>query len=146
MSFFSTLFSGGDTVKAIGDTVDKLFTSDDERLERQIEADKAQNAFDLEIAKLDAQALQNQTDINKIEAASTNLFVSGWRPFVGWVCGIALAYVAIIEPIARFIASLYGYTGAFPVIDTTITMQVLMGMLGLGGMRSFEKVKGVANK
>ena len=59
---------------------------------------------------------------------------------------VALAYAAILEPMLRFVASLCGYEGAFPVIDTTITMQVLMGMLGLGGMRSFEKAKGVAAK
>jgi hypothetical protein len=146
MSFLSALFSGGDTVKVIGDTVDKLFTSDAERLEFQAESEKARMNYDLEIARLDAQALQNQTDVNKIEAASSNWFVSSWRPFVGWVCGFALAYAAIIEPIGRFIASLCGFLGEFPHIDTTITMQVLMGMLGLGGMRSFEKAKGVASK
>lgn len=146
MGWLQTLFSGGDTVKAIGDTVDKLFTSDDERLERENEKAKADQQYQIELAKLDSQALQNQTDINKIEAASTNLFVSGWRPFVGWVCGFALAYAAILEPFLRFIASLCGFTGSFPVIDTTITMQVLLGMLGLGGMRSFEKAKGVASK
>lgn len=144
--WLTTLFGGGDTVKAVGDTLDKLFTSDDERLERKLESDKAQMAYDLEIAKLDAQALQNQTEINKIEAASSSLFVSGWRPAVGWCCCFALAYAAIIEPLGRFIASLGGYTGEFPHIDTSITMQVLLGMLGLGGMRSFEKHKGVANK
>lgn len=146
MSWLSTLFNGGDTVKAIGETVDKLFTSDDERLERENERAKADQTYQLELAKLEAQALQNQTDINKIEAASTNLFVSGWRPFIGWICGFALAYVAIIEPALRFIAAMFGYEGDFPTIDTTITMQVLMGMLGLGGMRSYEKVKGVASK
>ncbi len=146
MSWLSTLFNGGDTVKAIGETVDKLFTSDDERLERENERAKADQTYQLELAKLEAQALQNQTDINKIEAASTNLFVSGWRPFIGWICGYALAYVAIIEPALMFIAAMVGYEGDFPTIDTTITMQVLMGMLGLGGMRSYEKVKGVASK
>lgn len=147
MSFFSTLFSGGDTVKAIGETVDKLFTSDDERLERENEKAKADQQYQLELAKLDSQALQNQTDINKIEAASTNLFVSGWRPFVGWVCGIALAYTYIGEPVLRFIAQvLFGYVGAFPVLNTNELYTVLLGLLGLGGMRSFEKVKGVANK
>jgi hypothetical protein len=147
MNWLATLFSGGDTVKALGDTVDKLFTSDDERLERQNELAKAQMTYDLEVARLDAQALQNQTDIDKVEAANTNLFVSGWRPFVGWVCGFALAYVAILEPLLSFIVKVgFDYSGEFPKIDTTITMQVLMGMLGLGGLRSFEKVKGVASK
>jgi hypothetical protein len=90
--------------------------------------------------------LTEQTGINKIEAASTSIFVSGWRPFVGWVCGLGLGYVAIIEPIARFVATMLGYTGAFPTIDTTLTMQVLIGMLGLGGLRSLDKAKGVASK
>lgn len=144
--WLTTLFSGGDTVKAVGYTLDKLFTSDAERLELQAESEKARMNYDLEIAKLDAQALQNQTDVNKIEAANSSLFVSGWRPCVGWICGFALAYASIIEPIGRFIASLCGFHGEFPHIDTTITMQVLMGMLGLGGMRSFEKARGVASK
>lgn len=147
MSWLTTLFTGGSTVKAVGDTLDNLFTSDSEKLELKNEAAKAKLSYDLEIAKLDAQALQNQTDINKIEAASSSLFVSGWRPAIGWVCGAALAYVAIIDPLARFISlTFFDYSGSFPVVDTTITMQVLMGLLGLGGMRSFEKVKGVASK
>jgi hypothetical protein len=87
-----------------------------------------------------------QTDINKVEAASSSMFVAGWRPFVGWVGGFGLAYAAILEPILRLIATLWGYTGEFPVIDTTITMQILFGLLGLGAMRSYDKVKGVATK
>jgi hypothetical protein len=107
-------------------------------------------AANLELTKMQMSGelaqITGQLDINKVEAASTSVFVSGWRPFVGWVCGIGLGYVAIVEPIARFIATMVGYTGNFPVIDTTITMQVLMGMLGLAGMRSFDKKNGVASK
>ena len=81
-----------------------------------------------------------QIDINKVEAASEHLWVSGWRPFVGWVSGAALAYSAILEPVMRFIAEVgFKYAGAFPVIDTAITLQVLMGMLGFGAMRTAEK-------
>lgn len=90
-------------------------------------------------------ALLGQIEINKEEAKSSSVFVAGWRPFAGWTCGAALAYVAIVEPILRFIASVgFGYHGAFPQIDTSLTLQVLLGMLGLGGMRSFEKKNGVA--
>jgi len=97
-----------------------------------------------EITKAALVVQQAQIEVNKVEAASASLFVSGWRPHVGWVCGFALSYVSILEPIARFVAQVfYGYNGAFPVIDTTITMQVLLGLLGLGGMRTFEKLKGV---
>jgi len=88
-----------------------------------------------------------QIAVNAEEAKSASVFVSGWRPAVGWTCCTALAYVAIVEPVARFAASVwFGYTGAFPAIDTTITMQILLGMLGLAGARSFEKHKGVASK
>jgi hypothetical protein len=92
-------------------------------------------------AETDLAKLQIQTNIE--EAKSTNWLVAGWRPCIGWVCGAGLAYAALIEPFARFIAKVwFGYTGEFPVIDTTLTMQILMGMLGLGAMRSVEKVKG----
>ena len=144
MNFLTALFGGGDAVKAIGDTVDKIFTSDDERLERSNEMAKAKLAYDLEVKKIEAQLLTNQTDINKVEAASTRLFVAGWRPFVGWIGGFAFAYAAIVEPMARFIAVQYGYHGEFPVIDTEITMQVLFGLLGLGMFRTIEKAKGVS--
>lgn len=114
------------------------------------------DATEIEKTKLTAltQEIQNaymlqlsQIDTNKIEAASSSVFVAGWRPFVGWICGVSLAYVGIIEPVARFIAVvIFAYTGAFPLIDTELTMQILLGMLGLVGARSFDKVKGVARK
>ena len=92
-------------------------------------------------------ALLGQLEINKEEAKSASVFVSGWRPAIGWICGTALAYATILEPVLRF-ASLvwFDYHGSFPVIDTDLTMQVLLGMLGLGAMRSFDKFKGVATK
>lgn len=89
------------------------------------------------------QQLAGQLEINKAEAASTNWFVAGWRPFIGWICGLGLLYVSLLEPVARFVAAVgFSYGGPFPAIDTTLTMQVLLGMLGLGVMRSVEKVKG----
>lgn len=104
-----------------------------ERLKSAALAQDLQNQFSLVLAQL---------DINKIEAANPSLFVSGWRPFVGWVCGCSLAYVGLVEPLAQFIAVVgFGYVGAFPVINTDLTLQVLLGLLGLAGMRTFEKVK-----
>jgi len=105
-------------------------------LEMQQTGELAQLAAATDLAKL-----QIQTNLE--EAKSTNWFVAGWRPFVGWICGAGLAYVAIFEPIARFVAKVFfNYAGDFPVINTDLTMQVLMGVLGLGAMRSVEKVKG----
>lgn len=91
--------------------------------------------------------LQAQTDINKAEASNPSVFVSGWRLFVGWVCGIALCYASLIEPLLRFLAVvIFGYGGAFPEIDTQLTFQVLIGLLGLGVMRTVEKKDGVARR
>jgi Holin of 3TMs, for gene-transfer release len=147
MSFLSNLFGAGDAVKAIGDTIDNLVTSDDERLERKNELAKAQQQYDLEIAKLDAKAMSDQVDINKIDATSQNWFQNAWRPFIGWVCGFALAYASIGEPLARFVAlTFFDFRDEFPKIDTTITMQILLGMLGLSGMRSYDKIKGTDTK
>jgi len=115
--------------------------------EHFVTTDKEKMALELESRKIDQQNDMAQISVNIEEAKSASLFVSGWRPFVGWVCGFALLYVAIFDPVARFVAEvIYTYSGKFPEIDTTITMQVLFGLLGLGGMRTYEKTKGVASK
>lgn len=86
-----------------------------------------------------------QIEVNKAEAASGSVWKGGWRPFVGWVCGTAFAYHFVIQPLAIFIVAAYGMEiPALPEFDMGQLMTVLMGMLGLGGLRSFEKTKGVA--
>lgn len=85
-----------------------------------------------------------QTEVNKVEAASTNWFVAGWRPFIGWVCGAAFAYTFIAQPFALFILAAFGATVTAPALDMGSLMTVLLGMLGLGGLRSWEKTKGVS--
>jgi hypothetical protein len=84
-----------------------------------------------------------QTDINKEEAKSTSLFVSGWRPFVGWVSGSAFALHFLLIPIANFILVANNHKEVVLAFDMQTLLTVLMGLLGLGGMRSYEKVKGV---
>jgi hypothetical protein len=123
--------------------IDKIWPDPIRRAEEIRKLEELRQAGDLARMSAEVQLLVSQMEINKTEAASKNLFVSGWRPFVGWVCGIGLAYVSIIEPVMRFIATMRGYEGVFPVIDTTLTMQVLIGMLGLGVMRTGEKIKKV---
>lgn len=93
------------------------------------------------LMELENSAMQAQTAINLEEAKSENLFVAGWRPFIGWVCGCSFVYAAIVEPLLSWWARVTGYTGTFPVIDTTITMQVLVGILGLGAYRSYDKAQ-----
>lgn len=127
--------------------LDKFIADPKQKAEAKFKLAEMQQNGELAKIASDTQLSQGQIDINKEEAKSASLFVSGWRPFVGWVCGLSFCYAAILEPILRFTATvLYNYTGSFPVIDTTITMQVLFGILGLGAMRMNEKVKGVASK
>ena len=82
-----------------------------------------------------------QIEVNKVEANSNSLFVAGWRPFVGWTCGIALCYHFVLQPFLVFLLYSFGYQVALPVFDMTTLTTILLGMLGLGGMRSLEKVK-----
>jgi hypothetical protein len=86
-----------------------------------------------------------QIEVNKAEAASSSVWKGGWRPFVGWVCGTAFAYHFVIQPLAIFGLAAYGMeVPPLPDFEMSQLMTVLMGMLGLGGLRSFEKTKGVA--
>lgn len=90
--------------------------------------------------------VQGQLDINKAEAANPSTFVSGWRPFIGWVCGAACAWNWLGLPIAKFTMTAIGHPMNLNPADLSEMMPVLIGMLGLGGLRTFEKTKGVAAK
>lgn len=90
--------------------------------------------------------VQGQLDINKEEAKNPSVFVSGWRPFIGWVCGAACAWNWIGLKIALFIAAYMGHTLNLQPAELGEMMPVLLGMLGLGGLRTMEKVNGVAAK
>ena len=89
------------------------------------------------------QMVAAQTDINKAEASNNNLFVAGWRPSVGWVCSSGFAVQFVIGPLAQWFATLAGHPVAFPQLDLGTMMPLLLGMLGLGGMRTYEKTNGV---
>ena len=94
-----------------------------------------------EKAQLIQEINKAQIEVNKAEAGSSSLFVSGWRPFVGWTCGVALCYHFVLQPFLMFILSSTGNPMELPVFDMTTLTTVLMGMLGLGGLRTYEKVK-----
>jgi hypothetical protein len=103
----------------------------------------ASGALQEELTQL-AAVTSAQTDINKVEAASTSMFVAGWRPFVGWVCGVGLGISVVINPLLTWAATLSGYPIALPKLDDPMLQSTLAGMLGLGyGLRTLEKWKGV---
>jgi hypothetical protein len=90
---------------------------------------------------------KGQIEINKAEAAHKSMFVAGWRPFVGWTCGVALAWHFVGQPLAVFVISYSGIEApALPVFEMESLLTVLLGMLGLGGLRTFEKTKNIARE
>ena len=90
------------------------------------------------------QALLSQLEINKAEAASGSLFKGGWRPFVGWVCGVAFAYHFVLQPLIVFILTVFGSDiPELPEFDMSTLLTTLGGLLGIGGLRSYEKTKGL---
>lgn len=86
----------------------------------------------------------SQLDVNKAEASNPNIFVSGWRPFIGWVCGTSFAYSFVIHPVIGDVATISGDAVTLPTLDMTTMTPVLLGMLGLGVQRTYERIKGVA--
>jgi hypothetical protein len=110
-------------------------------LDKFIEDKDQKNAIAFELATMaerHAQELaKGQLEVNKVEAAHKSLFVSGWRPAIGWICGLSLFYSTILSPIL-------GIWFTVPPVDSSLLTTVLMGMLGLGAMRTVEKTKSVA--
>lgn len=100
-----------------------------------------------ELAWLDADVrlAVGQMDINKEEAKDPSLFKSGWRPAVGWLCVAGFAYMAVVRPLVPWLVQATGFqVPPMPPVDTSEIMAILMGMLGLGGMRTAERLKGKA--
>jgi hypothetical protein len=104
---------------------------------------KDQIAIELNKATIAGQLAQ--LDINKEEAKSSSMFVAGWRPFIGWVCGTALAYQFVGAPVGLWLSQIAGYViPEPPTLDKTL-WELVFAMLGMGGLRTFEKLKGVAS-
>ena len=82
-----------------------------------------------------------QLKVNEVEAAHANVFVSGWRPFIGWICGAGLGWTFVGAPVLAYILTLYSPGTPLPVIPTDNLMELVLAMLGLGGLRTFEKIR-----
>lgn len=105
---------------------------------------KAQLEMQSKLLEIVTTESANQAEINKIEAGNTNVFVSGWRPAIGWVCATGFAWVYLVQPVVLWIAALNHVMAVLPVIDNGNLMELTMGMLGMGALRSFDKWKGTS--
>jgi hypothetical protein len=119
--------------------LDDLFTTEEEK-----------SAAKIKIMEVAARGDLAQLEVNAVEAGHKNLFVAGWRPFIGWTCGLAFVWAFLITPLIKtlffYIFVLNGVEAdlsGVPVLDLTTMLPVLLGMLGLGGLRTFEKSTGV---
>lgn len=111
----------------------------------QLEQQLSLANLDMEKTELVGQLTEaeDQIEVNKQEAASQSAFVAGWRPFIGWVCGGAFAWTFVLQPFMAFFLAVFGKHLTLPSLDLSNLMPVLLGMLGLGAMRTYEKVQGV---
>lgn len=87
---------------------------------------------------------KTQTDVNAVEAAHENVFVSGWRPALGWTCAVAFAFIYVVGPMITWLSTMAGNPIPLPSFNVDALMGLTLGMLGLGGLRTYEKVKGVS--
>ena len=126
----------------VSTVVDKLFSSPAERAEAKLKLIELEQAGELAELNADLQLALGQMAINQVEAASTNWFVAGWRPAVGWACVLGLTMEFLISPLCTWIAALAGSKVVFPDMDIGTLLTLLFAMLGIGGMRTAEKIKG----
>lgn len=132
---------GETVVGVISKVFDRIIPDPVKAGEMKLELLKLDQAGELESLKADVQLALGQIETNKVEAASESLFVSGWRPFVGWTCGVAFAFKYVGGPLLAMICQALGYTVTLPAIDAAELTPILGGMLGLGAMRSWDKWK-----
>ena len=124
----------GTTVESIGKTIDKFVETPDEK-----------RAAETLMAKLQQNADQWQVEVNKIEEGHRTIFVAGWRPFVGWVCGMGLCYYFILSPFVATISVLCGFEGTLPQIAIGPLITILLAMLGMSATRTYEKINNLTS-
>lgn len=129
----------GSIIEGVGKIADDLHTSDEEKLKLLLQE-----------KSIDAELMKGQMDVNRTEAQHQSKFIAGWRPFIGWVGGIALAYQFVLYPILIWIMAILDANGIFieppPVFDAGPLFAIVTGMLGIGGMRSFDKLRNTDTK
>lgn len=132
--------------KLVGSGVGEMAEGVASAIDRFVETKEEKAAADLLFMKIQQEPDKWQVEVNKIEAAHRSIFVAGWRPFLGWVCGVGLGWHFIGLPFAAFVLAAMGKTvlvSALPVINAAELTTLIFGMLGLGAARTYEKKKGL---
>lgn len=130
-------------IPVLGTLFDKLIPDQNAAAAAKLEIMRLAQSGELAQLNADLQLATGQIEVNKVEAANTSLFVAGWRPAIGWICGAAFAFKFIGGPAAFVLSQWFGHPITLPTFDFTEMSTILLGMLGLSGMRTIEKVKNV---
>ncbi|MFP5404625.1 MAG: 3TM-type holin [Gammaproteobacteria bacterium] len=131
-------------IPAITQVLDKIIPDPQAAADAKLKALELAQKGDLAALDAELRLALGQIEVNKAEA-TTDIFRGGWRPAVGWVCVVGLAYQFILQPVLPWVVALFGaQVPPLPAIDNESLMVLLTGMLGLGGLRTFERVKGKA--
>lgn len=129
-------------IPVIGTLLDKLIPDPKAAAEAKIKAIELAQRGELATLDADVRLALGQIEVNKVEAEA-DLFRGGWRPFVGWVCAVGLAVQFVLSPILTWVSLLFGFGVQFPVLDMSVLLTLLFGMLGLGTLRTKEKLSGI---
>jgi hypothetical protein len=135
--FISSLFDVGMKM------IERFFPDPAAAADAKLKLLEMQQNGDLKQLAADVQLATGQLEVNKAEAQSTDPFRAGWRPFIGWVCGLGLAFQFVVRPLANWTLAINGYTVFLPGLEMETLMTLLFGMLGLGAYRTKEKIEGV---
>lgn len=127
-------------IPVIGTLLDKVLPDPKMAAEAKFKITEMAQKGELANLEADVKLAIAQTEVNKVEA-STDTFRGGWRPFIGWICGLGLGIQFIISPLFTWVSLLLGYNVIFPILDSDVLMTLLFGMLGLGTLRTTEKLK-----
>ena len=122
---------------ALGTLIDRLIPD-------RAAAEKAKAEMEQQLVTAANAAAMAQVEVNKVEAAHSSVFVAGWRPSIGWVCAAGLAWAFVLAPIASWALVVLGIRAELPAIHTDYLLELVLAMLGIGGLRTFEKLRGVA--
>ena len=126
----------GPIISVVSSVLDKVIPDNNAKEKAKADIEKAliDNAAQINIA---------QAETNKIEANHRSVFIAGWRPFLGWVCGVGFAWIFVLNPILQWGLALYGINATLPQLQTDVLMELTIALLGLAGLRSWEKSKGI---
>jgi hypothetical protein len=122
---------------ALGTLIDRLIPD-------RAAAERAKAEMEQQLVTAANQAALAQVEVNKVEAAHSSVFVAGWRPSIGWVCAAGLAWAFVVAPVASWALMVLGVKAELPAIQFDHLFELVLAMLGIGGLRTFEKLRGVA--